>query len=127
MARYYAATIRTADDKMMQADGPYENHTRAMGFHTRVLAMEAMPMLNRQHTQDYRRVVMLDTGSVPGDMTEEQWRELLMEDPVLYAVHQLGLQHGMAQARELFEQGAHGPSTETEPEPKGKDTSAAKG
>lgn len=90
---YYSATVRKADDVVMACSaGPFSNWTEITRYHTGVLAHQPQ----RLGKSPYEHRVLLDLSATAWMTDEEAVVDLLLHDPVLHAIFELGRAHGQA-------------------------------
>lgn len=83
-AAYYAALVH--GKQVIVLSGPHPTHDFAIDHHVQAARAGDAP------SGYWRPAVLLDTGSPPD--TEEEWRRILLTDPLLHAVFELGRRTG---------------------------------
>jgi hypothetical protein len=97
---YYSATVRKADDVVMACSaGPFPNWSEISRYHTGVLAHQPQRLCPEQSPYEHR--VLLDLSATAWMTDEEAVVDLLLHDPVLHAIFELGRTHGAAGKHKL--------------------------
>jgi hypothetical protein len=97
-ARYYACVLDEKGVLILPPTGPFPTYSHAVDVHAKYLAdQDAQPFPAGWPLHGDRRRVLLDLGSVTG-ADHDEMQQLLLHDPVLRAVFQLGRMSGVSRA-----------------------------
>jgi hypothetical protein len=109
---YYAALV-DKDDRhvLINPTGPFTNYTKAMDMHVHVVAqgppkkgIAPRPVgagVIAFPDDSFLRTVLVDLASVAAS-NEFDWHEMLLHDPVLRAVFEMGRRRGQLEVKETI-------------------------